>query len=101
MLGVKYKVRALVLVSLSGDEALPGKTVRQLLEELDSKPVLFVTSEKDWGNNFKAAEDNKTYLGWGKGPRDLKIWPGSAHGADIVECKEASAFVIDWLKGNL
>jgi dienelactone hydrolase len=99
--GVEYKAAALVLVSLSGDEALPGKAVRQLLEEYDSKPVLLMTTEKDWGNNFRAAQDNKIYAGWGKGKRDLKIWPGSAHGADIVEDKEASAFVIEWLKANL
>lgn len=99
--GVQYKVAALVLVSLSGDEALQGKAVRQLLEEYDSKPVLLMTTEKDWGNNFRAAQDNKTYAGWGKGKRDLKIWPGSAHGPDIVEDKEASAFVIEWLKANL
>jgi len=99
--GVEYKAAALVLVSLSGDEALPGKAVRQLLEEYDSKPVLLMTTEKDWGNNFRAAQDNKIYAGWGKGKRDLKIWPGSAHGADIVEGKEASAFVIEWLKANL
>jgi len=99
--GVQYKTSALVLVSLSGDEALPGKQVRQLLEEYDGKPVLLMTSEKDWGNNFKAAEDNKIYAGWGNGKRDLKIWPGSAHGVDIVEGKEASGFAIEWLKGNL
>jgi len=99
--GVQYKVAALVLVSLSGDEALPGTPVRRLLEAYDSKPVLFMTSEKDWGNNFKAAQDNKTYVGWGKGKRDLKVWPGSAHGPDIVEDQEPSAFVIEWLKANL
>jgi dienelactone hydrolase len=99
--GVQYKASALVLVSLSGEEALPGKRVRQLLEEYGSRPVLLMTSEKDWGNNFKAAEDNKTYAGWGTGKRDLKIWPGSAHGVDIIEGKEASAFAIEWLKGNL
>lgn len=99
--GVQYKAAALVLVSLSGEEALPGKGVRQLLEEYGSKPVLLMTSDKDWGNNSKAAEDNKVYAGWGKGKRDLKIWPGSAHGVDIVEGKEPSAFAIEWLKGNL
>jgi dienelactone hydrolase len=99
--GVQYKVAALVLVSLSGDEALPGKPVRQLLEEYNGKPVLFMTTEKDWGNNFKAAQDNKAYVGWGKGKRDLRIWPGSAHGTDIVEDQDPSAFVIEWLKANL
>ena len=99
--GVQYKVAALVLVSLSGDEALPGKAVRQLLEEYESKPVLLMTTEKDWGNKFRAAEDNKTYAGWGKGKRELKIWPDSAHGVEIVEDKDPSAFVIEWLKANL
>jgi hypothetical protein len=37
----------------------------------------------------------------GKGKRDLKIWPGSAHGVDIAEDEEASSFVIKWLKANL
>jgi dienelactone hydrolase len=99
--GVQYKATALVLVSLSGEEVLPGGTVRQLLEDYDGRPILFMASEKDWGNNFRAAEDNRTYIGWGKGKRDLKIWPGSAHGADIVEAEEPSAFLIEWLKGNL
>ncbi|HSA61253.1 MAG TPA: dienelactone hydrolase family protein [Nitrospiraceae bacterium] len=99
--GVQYNVAALVLVSLSGEEALPGSPVRQLLEEYDRKPVLLMTAEKDWGNNFKATQDNKTYVGWGKGKRDLKIWPGSAHGPDIVEDKDPSAFVTEWLKANL
>jgi predicted esterase len=99
--GVQYKASALILVSLSGEEALPGKSVRQLLEEYGSRPVLFMTSQKDWGNSFKAAEDNKTYTGWGTGKRDLKIWPGSAHGVDIIEGKEESAFAVEWLKGNL
>ena len=98
--GVEYKTAALVLVSLSGNEALPGKAVQQLLEEYD-KPVLLMTTERDWGNNFRAAQDNRMYADWGKGKRDLKIWPGSAHGADIVEGKEASAFVTEWLKANL
>jgi dienelactone hydrolase len=99
--GVQYKAAALILVSLSGDEALPGTPVRHLLEEYDGKPILFMTTEKDWGNNFKAAQDNRTYVHWGKGKRGLKIWSGSAHGPDIVEDKDASAFLIEWLKGNL
>lgn len=99
--GVQYKTAALILVSLSGNEALPGKAVQQLLEEYDGRPILLMTSEKDWGNNYKAAQDNKIYSSWGKGKRDLKVWPGSAHGVDIVEDKDASAFVIEWLKGNL
>jgi dienelactone hydrolase len=99
--GIEYKPKALVLVSLSGEEALPGKAVRQLLEEYSNGAVLFMTSEKDWGNNSKAAENNRTYMTWGNGKKELKIWPGSNHGVDIVESKEASAFLIEWLKSNL
>jgi pimeloyl-ACP methyl ester carboxylesterase len=99
--GVEYGVAALVLVSLSSEEALPGKSVRELLEQYAAKPVLLMTSEKDWGNNFTAAADNRRYAAWGVGKRDLKIWTGSAHGPDIAERKEGAAFVIEWLKGNL
>jgi hypothetical protein len=99
--GVEYGIAALVLASLSSEEALPGKSVRELFEQYGTKPILLLTSEKDWGNNFKAAEDNKRYAGWGKGKRDLKIWAGSDHGPELVETKEGSAFVIEWLKENL
>lgn len=99
--GAKYKVKALVLVSLSGQEALPGKAVRELLEEYGGKPILFMTSEKDWGGNYKAAEHNKLYFGWAKGKKELKIWPGSDHGIDILDVRDASDFAIKWLKENL
>jgi dienelactone hydrolase len=48
--GARYaKIKALVLVLLSGEEAIPGgKTVKALLEEYGNRPVLFMTSEKDW-----------------------------------------------------
>jgi len=99
--GVKYKVKALVLVSLSGQEALPGKGVKELLEEYGDRPILFMTSEKDWGGNYKAAEHNKLYVDWAKGKRELKIWEGSAHGVDILSIKDASDLTIKWLKENL
>jgi len=99
--GVKYKVKALVLVSLSGHEALPGKGVKELLEEYGDRPVLFMASEKDWGGNYKAAEHNKLYFDWAKGKRELKIWKGSAHGVDILGIKDASEITIKWLKENL
>jgi dienelactone hydrolase len=100
--GVKYKVKALVLVSLSGQEALPGgKSIKQLLEEYGNRPILFMTSEKDWGGNYKAAEHNKLYFNWAKGEKELKIWPGSGHGPDILNIEGASEFVLSWLKDNL
>lgn len=99
--GVKYNVKALVLVSLSGQEALPGKAVRELLEEYGDKPIRFMTSEKDWGGNYKAAEHNRLYFDWAKGKRELKIWPGSAHGVDILDITKAGDFTIVWLKENL
>jgi dienelactone hydrolase len=99
--GVKYKTKALVLVSLSGEEALPGKAVKELLEEFGERPILFMTSERDWGGNYKAAEHNKLYFEWAKGKKELKIWPSSAHGVDILDIKGASDFTIKWLKENL
>jgi len=99
--GVKYKVKALVLISLSGEEALPGKAVRELLEEYGDRPVLFLTAEKDWGGNYKAAEHNRLYIDWAKGKKELKIWPGSAHGVEILDDKKAADFTIMWLKQNL
>jgi hypothetical protein len=98
---VKYKVKALILVSLSGQEALPGKPVQELLVEYGNKPVLFMTSEKDWGGNYKAAEHNKLYFDWAKGKKELKIWPGSAHGIDILDMKKTLDFTVMWLKENL
>ena len=100
--GVKYKIKTLVLVSLSGQEALPGgKPIKVLLKEYGNRPILFMTSEKDWGGNYKAAEDNKQYFKWATGIKDLKIWAGSDHGTDIVTTDEASNFIIAWLKINL
>jgi dienelactone hydrolase len=99
--GVKYKTKALVLVSLSGQEALPGKAVKELLEEFGEMPILFMTSEKDWGGDYKAAEHNKLYFEWAKGKKELKIWPGSAHGVTILNIKGATDFTIRWLKENL
>ena len=100
--GVKYKVKALVLVSLSGQEAIPGGVqTKTLLEEYGMKPVLFMTSEKDWGGDYKAAEHNKLYFDWAKGAKELKIWPGSGHGIEILDRKETAEFVLSWLKNNL
>lgn len=100
--GVKFKVKALVLISLSGQEALPGgKPIKQLLKEYGDRPILFMTSEKDWGGNYKAAEHNKLYFNWAKGQKELKIWSGSGHGVDILKRGEASEFVLSWLKNNL
>ena len=99
--GVKYNVKALVLISLSGQEALPGKAVRELLEEYGDRPIVFMTSERDWGGNYKAAEHNRLYFDWAKGKKELKIWKGSAHGVDILDVKGAADFTIMWLKDNL
>lgn len=100
--GVKYKAKALALVSLSGKEALlGGKTVKALLEEYGNRPILFMTSERDWGGNHKAAEHNKQYIKWAKGKKALKIWPGSDHGMSIIDNEEASDFIILWLRNNL
>jgi predicted esterase len=100
--GLKYKVKALVLISLSGQEAFPsGDTVKNLLEKYGYRPILFMTSEKDWGGNYKAAEHNKLYFNWAKGKKELKIWPGSGHGLDILKREEASKFVWSWLGQNL
>jgi dienelactone hydrolase len=99
---VNFRVKALVLISLSGQEALPGgKPIKQLLEEYGDRPILFMTSEKDWGGNYKAAEHNKIYFTWAKGKKELKIWPGSGHGVGILKRQEASKFVLLWLKNNL
>lgn len=101
--GVKYRPEALVLVSLSGDEVfMPGSgSIQQLLDEYGDRPILFMTSEKDWGNNYKAAEDNMRYITWVKGKGELKIWPGSGHGPDILQRSDASQFLLSWLKENI
>jgi pimeloyl-ACP methyl ester carboxylesterase len=96
------KIKALVLVSLSGEEAIPGgKTVKALLQEYWERPVLFVTSEKDWGGNYKAAEHNRQYVKWAEGTNDLKIWPGSDHGLSTINNEKAVGFLILWLKSRL
>jgi dienelactone hydrolase len=100
--GVRYNVRALILVSLSGETALPGgETISNLLEEYGDRPILFMTSEKDWGGNYTAAENNKIYFASAKGKKTLQIWPGTGHGVAILRMEEASDFVISWLKNNL
>lgn len=101
--GVKYNSNALVLISLSGEEIFlgGGTPIRQLLSEYGDRPILFMTSEKDWGNNYKAAEDNKGYVKSVKGRSELKIWSGSGHGVDILNKSEASEFVLSWLRKNI
>jgi len=100
--GVEYGVKALVLISLSGEEALPGyRPVKQLLSDYGDKPILFMTAKKDWGGNYKAAEDNQRYYDWKNGKKELKIWSGSGHGIEILKKNEAIAFVVAWLDGNL
>ncbi len=100
--GGEYNLKALVLISLSGEEAFPGhKSNKQLLSEYGNKPILFMTATKDWGGNYKAAEHNKSYYEWARGEKELKIWSGAGHGIEILEKKEATDFVILWLKNNL
>jgi dienelactone hydrolase len=101
--GVNYRFKALVLISLSGQEvfAAGSGSIQQLLSEFGDKPILFMTSEKDWGNNYRAAQDNKLYITWTKGKSDLKIWPGSGHGVDILKLSEASQFLLSWLRKNV
>ncbi len=100
--GIQYKVKALVLISLSGKEALPGsKTIKELLKEFGDQAILFVTCEKDWGGNYSAATDNKRYYDWAVGKKELNIVKGSGHGVDILQKPEAAEFVINWLKKNL
>ena len=100
--GVEYDLKALVLISLSGEEAFPGhKSIKQLLSEYGEKPILFMTAKNDWGGNKKAAEHNKLYYDLKNGKKELKIWSGSGHGIEILKEKEATNFVILWLKNNL
>ncbi|UCE53163.1 MAG: dienelactone hydrolase family protein [Desulfobacterales bacterium] len=100
--GVEYDLKALVLISLSGEEAFPGyKPIKQLLSDYGEKPILFMTAKKDWGGNFKAAEHNKIYYDWKNGKKELKIWSGSGHGVGILSKKEAIKFVAAWLKSNI
>jgi dienelactone hydrolase len=101
--GTKYPaVRALVLVSLSGTEILPGgQPINALLEAYGSKPILFMSADKDWGGNFRAAEDNKGFYNLARGPKELKIWPGSGHGVEILTRKEVTQFTLSWIEQNL
>jgi len=100
--GVEYDLKALVLISLSGEEAFPGhKSIKQLLSEYGEKPILFMTAKNDWGGNKKAAEHNELYYDLKNGKKELKIWSGSGHGIEILKEKEATNFVILWLKDNL
>jgi len=86
--GVEYNIKALVLISLSGELAFPDyKPIKQLLSDYGDKPVLFMTATKDWGGNYKAAEDNKRYYDWKNGDKELKIFSGSGHGIDILKKK--------------
>lgn len=101
--GVDYKPKGLVLISLSGQEIFTAGSapIQQLISEYGDRPILFMTSEKDWGNNYRAAEDNKLYLEWAKGKGELKIWSGSGHGVDILNRSDASQFLLSWLKQNI
>ena len=100
--GVEYDLKALVLISLSGEVAFPGyKPIKQLLSDYGEKPILFMTAKKDWGGNGKAAEHNKLYYEWKNGKKELKIWSGSGHGVELLKKKESTNFVISWLKNNL
>jgi esterase/lipase len=100
--GVEYDLKALVLISLTGEEAFTGhKSIKQLLSDYGEKPILFMTATKDWGGNYKAAENNKLYYDWKNGKKELKIWSGSGHGIEILNKKESTDFVILWLKNNL
>ena len=58
--GVNYNIKALVLISLSDQEIFTvGSTpIQKILSKYRDKPIFFMTSEGDWGNNFRAAEDN-------------------------------------------
>lgn len=82
--GVQYNLKALVLSSLSGEELFTTRKtpIKELLSEFGDKPILFMSYVKDWGNNFRAPEDNKSYMNVVKGKCELKIWPGEGHGVD-------------------
>jgi len=100
--GVEYDLKALVLISLSGEVAFPDyKPIKELLSDYGEKSILFMTAEKDWGGNGKAAEHNKLYYEWKNGKKELKIWSGSGHGVQILKKNESINFVISWLKNNL
>lgn len=100
--GSKYKVNGLVLVSLSGEEALPGgKPIKSLLKDYGEHPILFITAEQDWGGDYKAPANNKQYFEWASRPKQLKIWPGAGHGAELIEPQERLEFLIQWLREQM
>jgi dienelactone hydrolase len=100
--GAEYDLKALVLISLSGDIAFPDyKPIKEILSDYGEKPILFMTATKDWGGNYKAAEHNKQYYDWKNGKKELKIFSGSGHGVDILKKKEAIEIVTGWLKSNM
>jgi len=100
--GVEYDIKALVLISLSGEVAFPDyKPIKLLLSDYGEKPNLFMKAKRDWGGNGKAAEHNKLYYEWKNGKKELKIGSGSGHGVEILKKKESTKFVISWLKNNL
>jgi dienelactone hydrolase len=100
--GPKYDLKALVLISLSGETAVPNyKPIKQILADYGERPILFMTAKKDWGGNGKAAEHNKKYYEWKSGKKELKILSGSGHGVEILKENESTKFVISWLKENL
>ena len=73
--GVRYKVKALVLISLScHDESCRAlkdrEPIQELLNEFGSRPILFMTTEKDWVGNYKAAEQNRLFSSGLKGQRN-------------------------------
>lgn len=100
--GRKYNVSAMILVSLSGEEAWPGGgNIKDLLEQYGARPILFISAERDWGGNYKAAEFNRKYFNWAKEKKDLKIWEGQGHGVDLLKSDQNIQYVIEWLKTNL
>jgi dienelactone hydrolase len=100
--GAKYKVNGLVLVSLSGEEALPGgKPIKFLLEDYGEHPILFITAEKDWGGDYNAAAHNRQYFEWANNPKQLKSWPGAGHGVELIEPQERLEFLIRWLREQM
>lgn len=100
--GVKYKTGGLVLVSLSGEEALPGgKPISSLLKDYEKHPILFITAEKDSGGEYKAAAYNREYFEWAGNPKQLKIWPGAGHGVELIEPEERLEFLIRWLREQM
>jgi dienelactone hydrolase len=100
--GAKYKVRGLVLVSLSGEEALPGgKPIKSLLEDFGKRPIFFVTAEEDWGGDYKAAAHNRQYFEWANSPKELKVWPGAGHGVELIEPPARLEVLMRWLREQL